>query len=222
MKTSKIILFSYIGLLAMAFLAFVIFIVNVDHKFKSQESKVKTLTKELPAFKYICVERQSVQLKNDDKTYISALIEQDSDLKEITFKSSGDTLFINHTDGYLNLVIHLKDISELNLINLNANISVSDLVLDTLNYQATGTGQISGFRNSTIGTVNAGLSGSQFNAYDGAISQINLKAENSKVNIRKKLDSFIAQISTNSDVRIGNCYKINFEKDDSSKFYCYP
>ena len=221
MKTSKIILFSYIGLLALAFFIFVIYLTQINHKYEKERGELKTITKDLPAFKYISVDQQSVQLKNDDKTFISALVKEDSDVPDIAFTCSNDTLFINHSGNYMTLIIHLKNSPELNLINHNSNIFITDFSADTMNYTATGKGQISGFKNTNIGIFNAGLFDSQLNAYNGSIDHLNLKSEKSKVYVTNKINSVNAQIVDNSDVRLKGCNKIDIEKDDSSKFNCY-
>lgn len=223
MKTSKIILFSYIGLLALAFLGFVIFLTKFDHKARSREhTEYKTLTENLPAFKFISVDQQSLKIQGDDTSYLSMFVKIDSDISTIAYSCSNDTLYIKKSGLDNEVTLHLKNTTALNLVSRNSRVSINDLKLDTINYTAWNGSELRGFRNSDIQVMNTGLSGSRFYAFEGSISQLNLNAEKSSLNIRCKLASVTGQMHDNSELRLKNSGILNLKKDNSSRFYCYP
>ena len=224
MKTSKIILFSYIGLIAVAFLIFVIYLRHADNKYRREAGKYTTIEKDIPSFKYIYTDGGVfINLLNDDRTFITVSAQEKYNVSEINFSVSNDTLFVHPTNNTNSASIHLKHRSSLNLVSNNAKVFINGFNTDTLNYLAMAKSEISGFNNnSNITVVNATLTESKFNAYQGSIDQLNLKSVKSSTNIRSKMSAVSANMKDNSDVRLGNCDKIDLEKDESSKFYCYP
>lgn len=222
MKTSKIILFSYIGLLAFAFLVFVIVLQAADKTYKEVDRKSNVIKKDLPDFKFIAVEGQNINLINDMNNYIEAVSHEKSKVSEINFSVLNDTLFIHPTSNALGVSVHFPRRSNLALVNKNAHIRVSSFNADTLNYIGTGNSEISGFSESKIGYVDANVKNSRFYAYQGTIGQLSLNADHGNINIRSKMSTASVIINNNSDVRLGNVDKIDLEKDETSKFFCNP
>ena len=222
MKTSKIILFSYIGLLATAFLVFVIVLRAADQEYREVDGKYTTIKKDLPDFKYIHIEGQNTNLVNSDSCFIDALALEKSNVTEINFSVLNDTLFI-HPTSYVNTVsVFFPRRSNIYLDNYNARINLVSINADTLNYIGIENSEISDFYKSTVGYVDANVKDSRFYAYQGTIGQLSLNADHSNINIRNKMSSAKVQLSDNSDVRLGNVDKIDLEKDESSKFYSNP
>ena len=222
MKTSKIILFSYIGLIAVAFLIFVIYLSAAEDNPRTSIPKYTIIEKEVPAFKYIVADHQNIAFNHDERIHISAPVQNKDSVSEINYSLLNDTLYILPTKGVDYVTIHIGDVSKLTIVNNSARILANGVITDTLNYIGTGNSEINGFSNSTIGFVSADISGSRLYAYQGSIDELNLNAEKSSVNIRSKMSLAKVQLSDNSDVRLGNVGKIDLEKDDSSKFYCNP
>ena len=125
MKTSKIILFSYIGLLATAFLVFVIYVKAADKKYRENDGKYTIIKKELPDFKYINIEGQNTNILNADEYYIDAVALEKSNVTEINFSVLNDTLFIRPTSNVNTVSVHFPKRSNLLLTNKNAKIRVS-------------------------------------------------------------------------------------------------
>lgn len=222
MKTSKIILFSYVGLLATAFLVFVIVLRAADQEYREVDGKYTTIKKELPDFKYIHIEGQYTNLVNSDSCFIDALAPEKSNVKEINFSVLNDTLFICPTNNVNTVSVFFPKRSNLYLVNYNARINLVNVNADTLNYIGVENSEISDFYKSTVGYVDATVKDSRFYAYQGSITKLNLNAEKSAVNIRGKMSAANVVISNNSEVRLGSVDKINLEKDESSKFFSNP
>ncbi|MFC0878064.1 hypothetical protein ACE01N_15815 [Saccharicrinis sp. FJH2] len=223
MKTSKIILFSYISLLALIFLGFVIYLTQFDHETRHREQMdFKTISEELPSFKYISVDEQSVTVRSGEITEITVMVRKDTNDVKINYHLAHDTLFIKKSDAYINLTVNITNPHVVNLISNKSHVWINDMKSDTLNYEGSGNSELSGFRNTEIHVVNAMLSESRFYAYNGSFDQINLDADRSNVNVRCMMSEITGQIKDNSEVRFNNAEILNMKKDKSSRFYCYP
>ncbi|MFB6317262.1 hypothetical protein [Saccharicrinis sp. FJH54] len=223
MKTSKIILFSYISLLALIFLGFVIYLTQFDHETRHREQmNYKTISEELPSFKYISVDGESIKIKGGDKSELSVMVKPDTIIAKLNYNCENDTLYISHSDLNNNLTIHIKEPSTVNVISNRSRIWITNLNADTLNYKGLNGSEINGFNDTKIQVVNAALSESRFHAYNGSFDQMRLDADRSNVNVRCMMSEITGQIKDNSEVRFNNADILNMKKDKSSRFYCYP
>lgn len=223
MKTSKLILFSYIGILALTFLGFVIYLTTVDQESRSTvESKYQQISEQLPFFNCISVDRISLNITGSDKSEISVYVERDKEVPDIAYRCSNDTLFVDYTGKYGYVNLQLQNTPTLNVISKGGVVHMKEIEVDTLNYTGLDESELRGFNGCKVSVVTVDLLNSRFFAFNGSMGRFQLNAAKSRVNVKCDLAEVAGEISNNSEVRINNAESLSLRKDKSSRFFCYP
>lgn len=224
MKTSKIILFSYIGLLFLAATGFVIYGVTTDYTPRVKPQTVlKTIKADIKPYKYINTTRQNIDIKTDTANYLSIRLPEESHVNNIDFKVSNDTLYLTRTHKYYYVTIHTTPKSVINVTSNSAYTSFYNINADTLNYNGENNSKINNFYdNTSIKALNITLEKSKLRANNGSFDELRLNSTDSYVYIKHKINNVEGQIKHKSEVQLRGSKRIDLAMDESSKLYCRP
>lgn len=222
MKTSKRILFTYIGALALAFLIFTIVIstYSKDHSHNHNDQYSNHII-ELSDFSVINTTNQDLKLRKSGSTNLRVRYPKDSIPPTILWEIKGDTLILKSSKEYKQLTLNITDRQTLTLQIKDAQVWMTDLAVDTLKIKAH-VSRIDGFKNCTINMLYANLTDSRFKAYNGNFNIVNVKLDKSNFTLNRKVKNITGNAINHSDARFKNTNKINMSFDDNSKLRFYP
>ncbi len=220
MKTSKLILFSYIGLLAFAFLIFVIFLKATDQERRAEQKiKIETHQVGLPSFTHVKVDRQNTEIKCGDTNMATVYYHKDSVCPDILWEKIGDTLLIKKSDQYSQLKIVVNSTVSLHVESQGGKVSFNKLKIDSLFLNGT-KATFNGFDNSEVDYVYANLMKSRVQSYSGQFNNAEMNLTSSNIYISKPMISIRGKAAEKSEFRIRKVHKIDLEMDESSNLRC--
>lgn len=224
MKPSKIILFSYIGLLFIAATGVVIYGMTTDESpIERRTTENKTITADIKPYKYISTTKQNIDIKADTADYLSITLPKESNVNSIDFKISNDTLYLTRTHKYHYVVIHTTDKKVYDVTSNSAYTSFYNIDADTLTYSGTNNSKINNFYEKTkIRNLNLFLSASKAFAYNGQFKNVQLEATSSDIYFRKSITHISGSANTETEVKLKVVKQINLAMDESSKLVCIP
>ncbi len=222
MKKSKLILFSYLGFLALLYLIFYIVGSGLIGGPLETKNKFEQNIIELSDFKIISTTSQTINLKAGDSYSLSVFYLKDSVPPQIQWQISGDTLILKKSEQYDDLTIKIPKGSAIKLISNNTRIWIENIKTDSLLLEALDS-QIYGFNNSEVNVLNVTLKNSKLEASQGAFNHIITELNNGKFSIyNAQLKTITGNALNNSKLRFKKTNKVTLNLDDSSTLAFYP
>lgn len=221
MKKSKLILFSYIGFLALLFLVFVIFLTSTDDERRAEnDDKFAKATVELPDFAYVKINQQNMSISSGESNLATVTYPKDSLKPEIVWRMDGDTLCLDASDKYHNLKLKFSNRALLQAKVSKASIYFSDLQVDTLLLHGK-EAKFNGFNKTNLKFLELHLSSSRMHNYNGNVEAATVDMLDSHVVLNKTVDRVKGKLRSKSSIQVRKVKRINLDLDESSKLRSY-
>jgi len=214
MKTSKIILISFLSVFCLGLLSFMI----TTEKPKN-ETQLEYINQKLPDFKVVRASKNAnVTLITGDTCSIQYCILKDSAVKH-PYEIVADTLFLKplkHGSKNAHYSIYLNKVHK--IINDGGNLGIN-LVQDSLNVTTINKGRLQFYDKSSLGVVHLKLyQNSKCFLFNDNIKNLILDANNSKININKRVSTVNLTAKNKANITLKSANTLSAKCDSSSRF----
>ncbi len=219
MKTSKLILLSYAGILFLLITGFVAYEAMRD--VQEKDGPFSTHTINLPAFSYIHT-NQSFLIEEGEINEFLIKYPKEEAQPEIKYHISGDTLFIEELDNCKKLVLKITNNRQALGIKANkATIEFHGIKTDTLKLKGKADTKFKNFHKCKITHLFVTLDHSSFKAYKGKFENVECNLYKSEFYSHKKIATITGTGKHDSKLNLRLSKKINLTLDKSSHLDCY-
>ena len=219
MKTSKIILVSYLSLIGLFFLSFVI---TTDRSESSSYWNIEQREEKMSEIRHVQMNGQGrLEIKKANSSRMEIWYHKDSTQRPLPYRISGDTLIMEgyeHFRYYTQFTLYANKIDrvETNGGNIFLSLQQDSIMIDGQNKGA----EIHIRENSEIGNINVGLKDhASLHIHESAINRMDIITDNSYVNCNVPIKDVALKATNQSVVHLRDVNNLQSERDETSGLY---